>query len=289
MPIAAPRTPDGQDDRALLAIAAKCCIDTARFGWYDSHFLAQFEAAKRFLAIVRPERLGGFARAFDILRTDPGFALRHVDGLFPPDTFAAIVDAVRTMPPAVLLDDEADSFGRSLTRRHPLFNALQDDLTDRVSHLAGERVVPAYNFLSLYRGTGRCDPHLDDPSAKWTLDICVEQSVEWPIWFSQVIDWPQHAPERGYSIDALRADPALRFEPAVLAPNTAVLFSGTAQWHFREQMAGSADDFCHLLFLHYVPEQAGDLPYPARWAAHFDLPELDVLTRAFALVMRGST
>jgi hypothetical protein len=289
MPTAALRTADTASDPALLAIAAKCCIDAARFGWYDSHFLAQFEAAKRFLAHVRPDRLTEFTRAFDILRTDPGFTLRHIDGLFSADTFATIVEAVRTMPPAALLEDEANLFGRSLARRHPLFNALQDGLIDRVSDMAGERVVPAYNFLSLYRGMGRCDPHLDDPSAKWTLDICIEQSVEWPIWFSQVIDWPERAPAGGYSIDTLRRDAALTFEPAVLTPNNAVLFSGTSQWHYREPLTGSTDHFCHLLFLHYVPEHAGELPYPAKWAAHFDMPELDVLVRAFTLVTRGST
>ena len=34
---------------------------------------------------------------------------------------------------------------------------------------------PAYNFLSLYTQLDICEPHMDAPKAKWTLNVCIEQ------------------------------------------------------------------------------------------------------------------
>jgi hypothetical protein len=63
---------------------------------------------------------------------------------------------------------------------------MQRELVARVSDLVGEEVEPSYNFLSLYTRMGIFEPHLDAPSAKWTLDICIDQSEPWPIYFSQI-------------------------------------------------------------------------------------------------------
>jgi hypothetical protein len=273
-----------KDKGRLLAIAGKCCIEAHKFNWYDSNFRRNFEAAKNFLAIVAPDRAEEFDAAFDVLRTDPNYRVQLIDAVFDPATFEEIVETVHALPYVGLEHYESATFGRSLLRRHPLFTRLQASLADRVSELVGERVSPCYNFLSLYRGCGRCEPHLDSPDAKWTLDICIEQSVEWPIFFSQVIDWPSGKAE-GVTIEELRADPALKFESVVLTPNRAAIFSGSAQWHFREPIAGKRTDYCHLLFFHYVPEGAGPLVDPKQWAAHFGIPELDVLLAADELVV----
>jgi len=275
------------DKRKALVIASKCCIDAMRFNWYDAKFLRRFEAAKSFLSIVAPDRLEEFVAGFDVLRTDPGYRVRHVSSVFDSPTFEMVCETVHTLPYVALEHYEGDSFGRSLLRHHPLFTELQSSLTSRVSELVGEPVSPAYNFLSLYRAAGRCDPHLDQPLSKWTLDICVEQSVEWPIYFSQVVDWPTGDLPGERSIEELRRDPSLHFDQAVLSPNEGVIFSGSSQWHFREPMPGGRSEFCHLLFFHYLPCGAEPLADPKQWATHFSIPELEILVAADALVIAG--
>jgi len=269
-----------KDERRLLEIATECLAAANRFNWYDSKFLRRFEAARRYLAIVRPDRVEGFASAFDVLRTDPGFQTKCLEPVFDAATFQELIETVHALPRVSLQDHEAESFGRSLIRRHPFFTRLQSSLTERVSELVGEAVTPAYNFLSLYGGEGRCDPHLDQPLSKWTLDICVEQSVDWPIHFSQVVDWPTESAAYGTTIDDLRANPSLRFESVVLKPHSGAIFSGSSQWHFRDPLNGSKADYCTLLFLHYLPKGAEPLADPDQWAKHFDLPELKILAAA---------
>ena len=58
---------------------------------------------------------------------------------------------------------------------------------DLVSGLVGEAVEASYNFLSLYAGAASCAVHMDAPSAKWTLDICIDQSRLWTIEVSDVV------------------------------------------------------------------------------------------------------
>ena len=274
-----------EDKRKALVIASKCCIEANTFDWYDSQFLRLFAAAKRFLKIISPGRLEEFTAAFDILRTDPRYQVQHLDSVFDDPTFEKVVETVHTLPYVSLEHYEGDSFGRSLLRHHPLFTELQASLTATVSELVGEAVSPAYNFLSLYRGTGKCDPHLDQPISKWTLDICIEQSVEWPIYFSQVIEWPSDG-VTARTIEDLRADPTLSFDSAVLTPNRGAIFSGSSQWHFRDPIPGGRFDFCHLLFFHYLPEGAEPLAEPKYWAEHFKIPELDILVLADSMVNR---
>lgn len=274
-----------EDKRKTLVIASKCCIDANTFAWYDSEFLRLFEAAKRFLKIVAPDRVERFTGEFDVLRTDCGYRVQHLDSVFDDRTFEQVVETVHTLPYVALEHYESGTFGRSLLRGHPFFTELQASLTATVSELVGETVSPAYNFLSLYRGVGKCDPHLDQPLSKWTLDICIEQSVEWPIFFSQVIDWPADGVTARTAED-LRADPTLTFDSVVLTANRGAVFSGSSQWHFRDPMPGGHKDFCHLLFFHYLPEGTEPLADPKCWADHFAIPELDILVMADSMVNR---
>lgn len=277
-----------QDDekRRMLALASKCCIDSNRYNWYDSKFLRQFDAAKRFLSLVAPDQLEGFVSGFDVLRTDPAFGVKHVDSVFDSETFRRVIETIHALRYVELEHYENESFGRSLLRHHPFFTELQSALSALVSEAVGEQVSPAYNFLSLYRGLGRCEPHLDQPSCKWTLDVCLEQSVEWPIYFSQVVNWPAEPPVTGPTIEELHADASLRFQSAVLKPNQGVIFSGSSQWHFRRPISGLGGDFCHLLFLHYLPAGAEPIADPDQWASHFAISELGILKRADELVIR---
>ena len=82
-------------------------------------------------------------------------------------------------------------FGRQVVHDHSELSKIQRTLTETVSSLVGEAVEPCYYFLSLYNNLGVCKVHMDAPLAKWTLDICIEQSAPWPIQFSQWVPWPE--------------------------------------------------------------------------------------------------
>jgi hypothetical protein len=196
------------------------------------------------------------------------------------DTRASAADrireTIREIPMDRLKTHEIKSFGRYVVHDWPEFTMLQQTLVERVSELAGEAVEASYNFLSLYTRLGVCQPHLDDPSAKWTLDICIDQSEPWPIHFSQIVPWPETLDELGkVSIEAIRADPELEFRAEVLAPGDAILFTGTNQWHYRDALpSGPGKRFCELLFFHFIPRGTGALTDPRTWADYFGIPEL---------------
>ena len=245
--------------------------------WYDSVWLAKYVEAKEVVARIAPERLDEFVRSFDILRVPADFSQRFVPGFLPPALLEQIRQEAREIPRQWLQHEEVEEFGRFVVRDWPAFTALHVELVDRVSELAGEPLEASYNFLSLYTKMGVCEPHLDAPSAKWTLDVCIDQSDEWPIYFSQVVPWPERREDiRRIDLAAIKSDPSLSFREEVLTPGDAVLFSGTNQWHYRDPLprkqGGRA--YSDLLFFHFIPRGSYRLIQPKEWAEIFAIPAL---------------
>jgi hypothetical protein len=50
-------------------------------------------------------------------------------------------------------------------------------------------------------------------------------------------------------------------------------------------MAGGKADYCHLLFLHYIPMGTEALADSRQWARHFGIPELKMIPAADDLLM----
>lgn len=250
-----------------------------RFPWYDSRWLSDYLRAKEIVARERPDQLDAFVRAFDVLRTRPDFTAIHLPRVFDDATLAAIRRTVQTLQPRELELHEGHSFGRFVVHDHPDFTALEQQLTPLVGALVGEAVDASYNFLSLYGRRGVCAPHLDSPNAKWTLDVCIDQTVEWPIAFSQVVPWPEEDLAGHWAGDDWAArvigSPSLTFTPVTLQPGEAVLFSGSGQWHYRDPIPDAgAGTRCDLLFFHFIPRGARDLVARDTWPRLFDLPAL---------------
>lgn len=274
-----PTPPDPSDKDSVRAyLLAQRAIDRARrsFPWYDSPWIRKYAAAKELIGHLRPDRLSAFIEAFQPLRTRTDFDTRILKGKFDSLRLAEIRGVIVNLPAEALELHDGDRFGRAIAHNLSQFATLHRRLEDTVSELVGEPVEATYNFLSLYSNCGRCEPHMDSPSAKWTLDVCIDQSRMWPICLSQTVDWPE-----GFSAEdadwrrAILDDPSLRFSAYNLEPGDAVVFSGSSQWHYRDPMPEATyGDYCHLLFLHFLPAGMWETARPRNWPAMFDLKEL---------------
>lgn len=281
------RVPPELRDQAAIQryLVARMAADQAMRShpWYDSVWLARYVAAKTLIAQIRPAMLADFVAAFEPLRTRKDFKVVDVPKVFDDDTLAAIRRSIEALPQEAARTNEVEQFGRVLARNQPLHAELHKTLAPMVGELVGEPVEASYNFLSLYSEFGVCEPHMDAPNAKWTLDVCIDQTRTWPIHFSQVVDWPEES-DAHLLTDwkaAIRSNPDLRFEARDLEPGRAVVFSGSSQWHHRDPMPEAAPgDHCHLLFFHFLPAGMGEIVRPVNWAAHFAMPELDWIVEA---------
>lgn len=246
--------------------------------WYDAHFLRFYEAAKEYLAIVRPDALAAFIDGFDPLRASADFSVAHLRDLFDEETRARIIGISEAVPREyndAQEIEEHQNFGRKVVWDDPYFVALQNELLPLVSDVVGTPLVPGYNFLSLYGGTGKCDPHMDEPRSMFTLDYCIDQSDEWPIWFSKLVGWPTAERMHDFDPEAIKREAALEWQPHLLRPNEALLFNGSSQWHYRDDIRPGG--FCNLLFFHYYPAHCEMLIKPRTWPEHFGIPELEPL------------
>jgi hypothetical protein len=248
------------------------------YPWYDSVWLTEYDRAKAIIRTVRPDALEAFVDAFRMFHTRPDFEVQRLERPFDNDTLAEIRARVTSLRPTDLELHEARRFGRFIVHDHWFFTELQRRAIPLVSEVVGEPVEPSYNFLSLYTAMGVCPVHMDAPKAKWTFDLCIDQSVPWPIYFSQVCPWPDSESEAWRDEDwegSLKRSTSLRFTPYTLQPGQAVVFSGSSQWHYRDAMPDvGGQQFCNLLFLHFIPSGTTELVQPKNWARLFGIPEL---------------
>jgi hypothetical protein len=235
-----------------------------------------------------PALLERFIQATDILRTRPDFQIGKLPDVFDEATLQDAREFIAALQTAALEQQELFRFGRLIVHDHPHFNRLQETFTDLVSEIAQEPVEPCYNFLSLYNNLGVCEVHMDAPYAKWTLDICIDQSEPWPIHFSRVRPWPEAFEYRGDDWEVrIKADPENQFTGYALEPGEGIVFAGSSQWHYRERIQRTRkSSYCHLVFFHFIPKGAREIIDPSEWADLFGVPELaeldDGKTRASA-------
>lgn len=266
---------------AQRAVARAC----RRYRWYDCGWLRTYSAAKELIEHLRPERLSNFVEALAPLRTRDSFSTRQLTPVFDGARLREVRDIVHDIDTDKRKSHEAESFGRAIVHDLAPFVALQHQLEQLVAKIVGEPVESSYNFLSLYSRFGVCEPHMDSPVAKWTLDICIEQSRVWPLYLSQVVDWPESFPaaSENWRRDIVD-DPALTFTGFNLEPGEAVVFSGSSQWHYREPLSRPGpSDFCNLLFFHYLPRGMRELARASSWPRLFEVEELEWIVSAKAL------
>lgn len=252
---------------------------TSELKWYDSRWLDTYLAAKEILRQTEPAKIAEFEERLSILRTPLSFKYTKLNDFFDHKFRKEIKSTINSIPKEKFEMHEMLRFGRFVVHDFPLFTDLQNDLVGKVSELVGEPVEPSYNFLSMYTKLGKCDPHLDAPTAKYTLDVCIDQSEPWPIHFSEIIPWPDDRGSLGDNWQTeIKSSSELNFRAETLMPGDAILFSGSSQWHYRDPLpAKGSSSFCDILFFHFIPKGSAEIIQPKNWADLFDLPELKIL------------
>ena len=261
----------GRDDPPVTQVGSN-----RQFPWYDGFWLERFVRAQSYIASHCPDVLPRFMEAMAPLRTDPEFQTRKLSPVLDDAALAHVRGVIARLKPTQLELHEIKSFGRWVVHDHPVLTELQVRMTALAEQVAGEALEPSYNFLSMYTRMGRCPLHQDAPWAKWTLDLCIDQSEPWLIHFSQVRPWPEHElfPETGWEAE-VRNNPDNRFTAHSLMPGEAVLFSGSSQWHYRDPIPEQGSKaFCHLLFFHFIPRGMRAYLDAAEWEALFAVPGL---------------
>jgi hypothetical protein len=244
------------------------------YPWYDSNWLAKYRRAKEWIERARPDKLTEFVIAFERLRTRPDFETRKLPRVFDDGVLEKIKRTLATFQLGQLEMHEVNRFGRFVVHDHAFITELQRSVVDLVSDVAQEPVEASYNFVSLYKKLGVCPVHMDAPSAKWTLDLCIEQSEPWPIHLSPVVPWPEEfaSPADDWQQSIRNSH---RFVSHTLEPGQALVFAGGSQWHYRDALPRDGKEhFCHLVFFHFSPKGMGEIIRSKNWPDVFGLPEL---------------
>lgn len=119
-------------------------------------------------------------------------------------------------------------FGR---HNEPVAASLHRQLTAFVSDIAGQRVKPAYCYVSAYRGAAILRPHLDRLQCDFTVSVVVDLNAcarEWP----------------------LRLLTGMGARSVKLKAGDAVIFRGCELPHWRGR--GRSDAQATMILLHYV-------------------------------------
>jgi hypothetical protein len=87
----------------------------------------------------------------------------------------------------------------------------------------------------------------------------------------------------------IKSDPSLRFTSHSLKPGSALAFSGSSQWHFRDPLprAPGSGNFSNLLFFHFIPRGTAEWVEPQRWPVLLGLPELGDIIGTFSGLSPG--
>tara|TARA_R110002072_G_scaffold1989_5_gene16677 strand:- start:139106 stop:139888 length:783 start_codon:yes stop_codon:yes gene_type:complete len=222
--------------------------------WYDSEWLSHYLLVKENLKNSQNEaELKQLEDHVAVLKTREDFEIIKRDDFLTDEQIQEANEVVKKINLGDAELYELKNFGRYIIHNHPHFSKLHQLLVERVSELVGEKVEASYSFLSLYRDGAKCPLHLDAPSAKWTLDICLNQSSPWEIFFSPVMPWPESFQEFGPNWEQ-RIRNTHEFTSTALEVGEGVIFSGSSQWHYRNNMAvSSKNEFADFIFFHFAP------------------------------------
>ena len=142
-------------------------------------------------------------------------------------------------------------FNRFFATNDPKFTLFQNKfVAPSLVDLFDWPLKPTYNFLSCYLpGEGECPMHVDRSQCFLTIDVCLNQSKPWPLYVNSSKDFSNH-----YFKKDIQEHERIKqaSEEFIMEPGDALCYSGTNHAHWRKRIDG--DNFCDLVFFHFVPE-----------------------------------
>ncbi len=214
-----------------------------------------------------PSRVKEFEGKFFPLKTDLNFSAELLPNVLAKSTLQNIRQVIRGIKKEHFELHEAGEFGRLVVHNHEALTQIQKSLESLVSECVRETIESSYNFLSLYTSQGKCALHLDSPMAKYTLDLCINQNEDWPIFISNTRKWEEIISLADRPDWEKVVHKNVPFESYSMRPGDGILFSGSSQWHFRNPITPTSKEFqCDLLFFHYIPKGTLGLVKPSNWA-----------------------
>lgn len=238
-----------------------------RFPWYDSEWLDEYVKFKEMLRETAPEKLDELEAMIAPLRTREDFEPIEVKNFLSEEFLQKAKGFIKNLPQERKEAHEMFQFGRAVVHNDTLFNDYHASITDCVSELVGEEVDPTYNFLALYHNLGVCEVHMDAPTAKYTVDLLIDQSVDWPIHISNWQPWPESMIDIGDEWEErIKNDPNVTFRSYSMEPGGGVIFSGSNSWHYRDAIyTPQVRNYCHLIFFHFMPRNGREIIGSGGW------------------------
>lgn len=276
-------------DRQHFLTAGRLSFSFGDFPWYDAQTRYRLAFALRYLERVRPDKVAEFSNALIQFRTDRSFSPIIEHDFLDLSEFGALQQCNAILRDQAKATDESRMCGRNKFNDLPELDALHQRLTGWVEGKAGEPVVPSFSLLAHYGSSGLLPMHIDSQESKWTLGICIERSVDWPIYISNVVDCVPEPEQENWDPELLKSDAQLAFKPYSLGPNEAILYSASSQWHYRDLIPASDAGFYDIALFQYVPAGSEAMIKHERWASHFQCRELETLSAYFRWAKQGST
>lgn len=142
-----------------------------------------------------------------------------ISNFFAEEDFHSLLIASEALKKNTFLLDWDPVFNRYAGHNLSPFLSLQDKVARLIKEKCQkENLNFSFCYFSFYQKDGVCPPHKDRKECQWTLNVCLEQDFEWPIF--------------------------IEGEAHHLKANEALFYSGTDLQHWRNK--NSSDKICTL-------------------------------------------
>jgi len=160
-----------------------------------------------------------------------------INDLLPPDKYQYLLNHLKEKVENKQYNYEDDMY------RKVANSSVLDEITEYLLPVArkvfnSETLVPSYTLWSEYDNSrSNLLHHLDSNACTYTIDMCVYQDNEWPLWVEN----------KEYHLE----------------PNTALAYYGEDQVHWRDEFG--KDGVVAMIFFHFVEPDHWWFNYTEEW------------------------
>lgn len=159
---------------------------------------------------------------------------------------------IEEMKSSKLLQSDTIIPNRKYFFNHPFFQHLhQNYFTPLALKHFKEDLKPTYSLAIFYeQGKGFLPLHADKPQCYLTVDLCLNQRQQWPIFIN---DEDVLSPDQFFDFEKISEEQKDQYrnnsKPYYLNPGDAIFYSGTQCAHWRNTI--QEDNFCDVILFHF--------------------------------------